>query len=169
MYKVLIVDHEKCSGCKVCEIICSLYREDQVNPMKARLHVVTWETEGTDIPMVCQHCEKAPCAEICPVKAISRDQNTGAMVIDENSCIGCRMCVHACPFGAPLVRPDTGKVTKCDLCDGDPKCVQFCVTGALQFLPASKAVLQKKRTAAKKYGDLMVALHGPHADEERTR
>jgi Fe-S-cluster-containing dehydrogenase component len=169
MQKVLIVDHDKCTGCKVCEIICSLYKEDEVNPMKSRVHVVSWETEGTDIPMICHQCEKAPCAEICPVQAIARDPDTGALIIDEKSCIGCRMCIHACPFGAPSVRPDTGKVIKCDLCHGDPKCVQFCVTGALQFQPASKAVLLKKRAAAKKFGDLMVALNLPPADEGRTR
>ncbi len=169
MHKVLVVDQDKCSGCKVCEIICSLYRENEVNPMKARVHVVTWETEGIDIPMICHQCEKAPCAEICPVKAISRNQETGAMIIDAESCIGCRMCVHACPFGAPVVRPDNGKVMKCDLCDGDPKCAQFCVTGALQYLPASKAVLVKKRAAAKALGDLMTAVQGVPADEKKAK
>lgn len=169
MQKVLIVDHDRCTGCKVCEMICSLYREDEVNPMKARLHVVSWETEGTDIPMICQQCEKAPCAEICPVKAISRNQDTGAVTIDEKSCIGCRMCILACPFGAPSVRPDTGKVIKCDLCDGDPKCVKFCVTGALQFESAPKAALSKKRAAAKRIEDLMTALNLPPTDEGKKK
>lgn len=155
MQKVLIVDHDKCTGCRVCEIICSLYHEDEVNPVKSRIHVISWEDEGIDIPMICQQCEKAPCAGICPVHAINVDPETGAMLIDEKVCIGCRACVSACPFGAPAVRPDTRKVIKCDLCNGEPKCVEFCVTGALQFKPVSKAVLLKKRAAAKKFGDIV--------------
>jgi anaerobic carbon-monoxide dehydrogenase iron sulfur subunit len=61
------------------------------------------------------------------------------MVISYNKCIGCRMCMTGCPFGA--IRYDTSrkKVIKCELCEGDPQCVKFCPTGALQFLPKSLA------------------------------
>jgi len=153
MDKVLIVDPDKCTGCKVCEFICSLTHENQINPMKSRIQVISWELRGVDIPIVCQQCEDAPCEAVCPVQAIHRDPETGALIIDEDTCIGCRMCVNACPFGAPTVKPDTRKVVKCDLCGGDPQCVYFCSAKALQYLPASKGVLQKKRRAASLYGD----------------
>jgi len=155
MDKVLIVDPEKCTGCKVCEFVCSLEHEDEINPMKSRIQVISWEDQGIDLPIVCQQCEDAPCEAVCPVKAISREQSTGALVIDEDLCIGCRMCVNACPFGAPTVRPDDRKVVKCDLCGGDPQCVQFCAAKAVQFMSASKGVLQKKRKAAARFEELI--------------
>lgn len=151
MDKVLIVDPDKCTGCKVCEFICSLQHENEINPMKSRIHVMSWEIQGVDIPIVCQQCEDAPCAAVCPAQAIQRDPETYAMVIDEKTCIGCRMCISVCPFGALTVKPDTRKVVKCDLCGGDPQCVQFCSAKALQYMPASKGVLLKQRRAASRY------------------
>jgi Fe-S-cluster-containing dehydrogenase component len=80
------------------------------------------------------------------------------MLIDEGTCIGCRTCIAACPFGAPTVIQETRKVIKCDLCHGDPQCVEFCASKAIQFLPANKAVLLKKRSAALKLGELMTTI-----------
>lgn len=157
MEKVLVVDPDKCTGCKVCEMICSLHHENEINPMKSRIHVISWENEGIDVPMICQQCENPPCDAVCPVNAISRNIETGAMVIDEDTCIGCRMCINACPFSALTVRPETRKVTKCDLCSGEPQCVEFCASKAVQYIPAAKGVLLKKRRAAQKLSELMKA------------
>jgi Fe-S-cluster-containing hydrogenase component 2 len=59
-----------------------------------------WESEGLYIPMSCQQCQDAPCKIICPVKAISRDDKNGRVMVNHNICIGCRSCVAVCPFGA---------------------------------------------------------------------
>ena len=155
MEKILFVDPEKCTGCKVCELICSLHHENEINPMKSRIHVISWEDEGIDVPMVCQQCETPMCEAVCPAHATYRDPQTGAMLINEEICLGCRMCMIACPFGGPSINSDTRKTIKCDLCQGEPKCVDFCVTQALQYVPASKAILLRKRAAAKKLGDLV--------------
>jgi len=61
------------------------------------------------------------------------DELTGAVVIDEQKCIGCKACVTACPFGAILLTPE-GTLIKCDLCKGDPKCVKYCYFGAIKFV-----------------------------------
>jgi len=161
MEKILFIDPEKCTGCKVCELVCSLYHENEINPMKSRIHVMSWEEEGIDVPMVCQQCETPMCEVVCPAKATYRDPLTGAMLINEEVCIGCRMCIIACPFGGPSINPDTRKTVKCDLCEGEPKCVKFCVTKALQYMPVSKAVLLKKRAAAEKLGELVRTLATP--------
>lgn len=158
MEKVLFVDPEKCTGCKICEFVCSLYHENEINPIKSRIQIISWEIEGIDIPMVCQQCEDAPCAAVCPTHAIYRDQQTGAMLVKEEACIGCRMCINVCPFGGSSINPDTGEVIKCDLCGGEPKCVEFCSTQALEYMPISKAVLVKKRVAAQRLGDLFQTL-----------
>jgi Fe-S-cluster-containing hydrogenase component 2 len=136
-------------------MVCSLFHESEINPTKARINVITWEQDGIDIPVVCQQCEDPPCAEICPTNAIYRDKTTGAMLINEQACIGCRMCIHACPFGAPSVRGNTGEVIKCDLCGGEPLCVEFCEPKALQYLEASKVALFKKRATAQKYEEII--------------
>jgi Fe-S-cluster-containing hydrogenase component 2 len=167
MEKVLVVDPDKCTGCKVCEMICSLHHENEINPTKSRIHIISWEDEGIDVPMICQQCGDAPCEAVCPVNAISRTEDTGAMLIDEDTCIGCRMCINACPFGAPTVRPETRKVVKCDVCSGEPQCVEFCAPKAIQYMPAAKGVLLKKRTAAKKYGELIKLMAASSTSSEK--
>jgi len=83
------------------------------------------------------------------------------MLINEEACVGCRMCIIACPFGGPSINPDTRKTIKCDLCQGEPKCVEFCVTKALEYMSVSKAVLLRKRAAAQKLGELVRTLATP--------
>ena len=71
MYKMLTVDHSKCTGCRLCEIVCSAKKNGSVNPSRARLAVIKWEQACVDMPMICQQCESAPCMMVCPVKALS--------------------------------------------------------------------------------------------------
>lgn len=156
--KILVIELEKCTGCRLCESACSVKHEKVVNPARARIHVTKWEEAGLYAPMVCQHCETPVCEMVCPMKATRRDPKTGAMVIDYDKCIGCKMCVMACPIGGAMVDPRTRKVVKCDLCDGDPVCVKFCETKALQYLEATVANLRKKRQAVEKFSEIMRTL-----------
>lgn len=158
MEKTLVVDAEKCTGCRTCEVVCSFYHERECNPSKSRIHVIKWEEAGLDIPMVCQQCELPVCAKVCPVKAISRNTETGALEINYDLCIGCRMCFLACPFGAITLDKETKRVLKCDLCGGDPKCTTYCSAEAIEFMHTSKATLIMKRKSAQKFGELMRAL-----------
>jgi Fe-S-cluster-containing dehydrogenase component len=86
--------------------------------------------------------------EVCPAKAISRDEKSGAVVVAEELCLGCKMCVLTCPFGGPRVSRDTGRVVKCDLCGGDMQCVSNCPTGAIQFMDVNELVLEKMKASA---------------------
>jgi len=150
MEKILVIDHEKCTGCRLCELVCSVKHEGVSNPYRARIKIVKWEMEGKMVPVACQQCEDAPCMAVCPVQAISRDEETGAVHIDYDFCIGCRMCMNACPFGAMGYDWVNNHVIKCDLCGGDPQCVNFCETGAIQYVEKSSlnAVKQRKSAAA---------------------
>jgi len=130
-FKTLIIDAEKCSGCRACETYCSLKHEQVCNPAKGRVHVVKWEQEGIFVPINCMRCDAPACELTCPKQATFRNYATGAMEVDPYRCIGCLSCVFACPFGATFVDPKNGRVLKCDLCDGDPTCVKVCPTGAI--------------------------------------
>jgi carbon-monoxide dehydrogenase iron sulfur subunit len=151
MNRILVVDYEKCTGCRNCEMACSVFHTRACNPAKSAVRIVKWETRGLDVPVVCQQCEDPACANICPVQAISRHADTGAMMVDYDRCVGCRMCIVACPFGAISFDRDRRQVVKCDLCGGvEPWCVRFCKPGALSYLPPSAVNLEKKRVAAQR-------------------
>jgi carbon-monoxide dehydrogenase iron sulfur subunit len=149
--KVLILDYEKCTGCRECEMVCAIQHESVSNPARSRIKVIKREWEGIYIPVTCQQCETAPCMTICPMKAISRDQELNRVVINYDTCIGCRSCVTVCPFGAMSFNPLTQKVMKCDFCDGDPQCVRFCETKAIRYADATEQSIDKQVAIADKF------------------
>jgi Fe-S-cluster-containing dehydrogenase component len=87
---------------------------------------------------------------VCPVKAISRDEGMGLVEVDYDVCIGCRSCVAVCPFGAMNFNVTDRQVFKCDLCDGDPQCVRFCDVKAVEYIEVEDVALDKKRLAAER-------------------
>ena len=154
MTKVLVTDYEKCTGCRICELVCSVKHEGVSNPSRSRIKVIKWESEGRYVPMSCQQCESAPCLLICPVKAISREESLNRVNVNYDVCIGCRMCVAICPFGAMGFDVLAKKVMKCDLCDGDPQCARFCDVHAVSYLDANEQSVKKKRTVADKFSSI---------------
>jgi carbon-monoxide dehydrogenase iron sulfur subunit len=155
MAKVLVIDYEKCTGCRICEQVCSVKHEGVSNPARSRIKIIKWEDEGRYVPMSCQQCESAPCMAICPVKAISRDESLNRVMVDYDTCIGCRMCVAICPFGGMTFDTLAQKVIKCDLCDGDPFCVKFCDVHALQYVDASQQAIAKQVEVADKFSTIL--------------
>lgn len=153
MAKILIVDQEKCTGCRLCELVCSVKHAGVSNPSRARLSIIKWEAEGYYLPMICQQCEEAPCKTVCPKDAIYRDEELNRVMVDYDLCIGCRMCVAACPFGAMGFDTKENTVIKCDLCDGEPLCVSFCDMKAIDYVDASTVTLRKKRVAGEKLSE----------------
>jgi len=145
-----MLDYEKCTGCRTCELVCSVKHEGAANPSKSRIKVVKWEWEGRYVPMSCQQCVDAPCLAVCPVKAISRDEQLNRVQVNYDACIGCRMCVAACPFGAMSFNTDLKKVFKCDFCDGEPQCARFCETKAVEYVEATAQSIAKQLAAAEK-------------------
>ncbi len=148
--KVLKIDHEKCTGCRLCELVCAVWHDHVSNPARSRIRVIKWESEGIYVPMSCQQCEDAPCANACPLKALALNEEMGRVEVDYDLCIGCRTCVSVCPFGAMHFTPADRKVIKCDLCDGDPQCVRFCEVKAVDFVDAVDVGLHKGREAARR-------------------
>ena len=128
--KYLFAERSNCTGCRACEYACSLKHEGYVRPSVAQLHVRRYNNI-VDVPIICWHCDDAPCIKACPTKpvAIKRDEKTHAIkYIDDKTCLGakCNKCMEACPAGFLRRHPDTGWPIFCDLCDGDPECVKAC-------------------------------------------
>ena len=131
--KVIFVEPDRCLGCRNCERVCSFQDSGGFKRENTNIWVQIDLDKRSIFTMTCQQCETAVCLEICPAAAIRRDPDTRAVVVDEMACLGCKMCVHACPFGCIHFEEQRRIAAKCDLCSGDPKCVQNCMASALHY------------------------------------
>jgi Fe-S-cluster-containing hydrogenase component 2 len=100
--------------------------------------------------MMCQQCNEAPCTTVCIPHAMHRNPLTGQVDLDAAKCIGCKMCVQACPFGNAAWDFLTESILKCDTCNGDPKCVKFCPNAALEWVADTTSAQVRKRAFAGK-------------------
>jgi len=136
----LIIDLNKCTGCGACELACNQRNNLPEGESFIRLIRKGDDAEGDCwcLPVQCQHCEDAPCEEVCPTKATYHDAS-GVVLVNEKTCVGCKYCAVACPYDARTYNENTGVVDKCWLCldwvmgGGQPACVQACVPGARIF------------------------------------
>ena len=136
----IIVNVDRCAGCFACAVACK--EENQVAPgifwekikrdENVRDNVINW------FRMSCMHCDDPACMKVCPMKAIHKGPH-GEVLVDQQKCIGCKMCMAACPYGARSYNPEAKVVEKCTLCHhlqevGDqPACVKVCCAKARFF------------------------------------
>ena len=145
MAKVLLVDMDKCTGCKQCSLACSLTKEDLFDPKRGRIKILKKEDIALGIPLLCEQCDAYPCINACPEGALTRNETTGIITVDEEACTECGTCVDACTYHGIRLHPETGKALICDLCGGDPYCVQHCVSGALEWVDKTDETIDKKK------------------------
>jgi len=128
----LKVDFERCSGCKICELACSLKKQGGFGSAFSRIRIKeSLANQIFDIPIFCKQCEEAYCVKACPVNAIGIHPITKAVFVKSELCIGCISCILACPEGAIFFDNQNEIPIICDLCGGDPECVKYCPTGAI--------------------------------------
>ena len=135
MKYAIFVEEDKCTGCRICEVLCSLLNTKECNPARARIHIRRTINNGIfyDTPLICQQCEDLPCATVCPETVVSLNTKTGIVSIDAEKCTGCGLCVDACPYSAIIIDPIRKVAIKCELCESQPLCVEGCPTGALRY------------------------------------
>jgi carbon-monoxide dehydrogenase iron sulfur subunit len=142
--KKIYVREEYCMGCRLCEIHCLVEHSKSKKIIKAYKEefpravprVIVEQAGPLSFALPCRHCEEAPCVGACITGAMHRDKTTGAVVNDQDRCVGCWSCIMVCPFGVILRDVKERKVaTKCDLCpDRDvPVCVAACPNEALVY------------------------------------
>lgn len=151
MSNVLLVDQEKCRACRTCELACSFFKEGKFNPEKSRIRSERWESAslvGKHLTLVCQQCTQPSCKAVCPCGAIDLDKRTGAIRIDRTLCNACGACISECSFGSISRDPETGVPLVCDLCNGTPKCEEWCPAGAIRYVRATSSNLREKRKAS---------------------
>jgi Fe-S-cluster-containing hydrogenase component 2 len=150
MNKRLVIDAEKCDGCGICELVCALNKTGQWHPALSRIRVFADQKRELHLPMICVHCIDPLCITACLMNVIKKDQETGLTIRDESLCIGCRACEISCPFSGCIYDYTREIVVNCDLCQGDPICVKYCPTKALQFVSEAESAAQKRDETAEK-------------------
>jgi DMSO reductase iron-sulfur subunit len=144
-----VFDQNKCTGCQACQLACVIENELEPDASWRAIHTFN-ERHYPGAPLfhislACNHCLDPACMNACPALAYSKDSETGAVLVDEDKCIGCRYCTWACPYEAPKFDASKGVISKCTFCNdrikggSQPACVELCPTGALTFnrLPAT--------------------------------
>ncbi|MDI6856529.1 MAG: 4Fe-4S dicluster domain-containing protein [Candidatus Thermoplasmatota archaeon] len=144
--KYLYAYPERCTGCKECAIACSLKKFGECNPKKSAISIVRDEFERYEFPIVCLQCDEAMCMTICPQNAIYKEKNI--IKINKDKCTRCRLCVAMCPYSAITVLGD--EIIQCDLCDGEPTCVKFCPTNAIEYLEETAELAKRRKELVKK-------------------
>ena len=128
--KFIAADLEKCSGCGTCELICAIKRENQYNSRCSRIKILR-NYRLVNLAMTCRLCDDAPCVIACPQKCLVQSEKTGAILVDDNECDCCGLCMEVCPYGAISLHPEKETVLICDLCEGEPQCIEWCPEEAL--------------------------------------
>jgi TPP-dependent indolepyruvate ferredoxin oxidoreductase alpha subunit len=125
-------DPIKCVGCNICELACSVEKENVFNPTKSRIRGLRLDVLS-NIALTCRACIDAPCIVACPKDALSRTRDGGTIKVNEERCDGCGWCIGACQYGAVTLHPNTGKAMICDTCQGEPACIEACPEAALSL------------------------------------
>jgi anaerobic carbon-monoxide dehydrogenase iron sulfur subunit len=182
--KAVFLNPEKCIGCRQCTFACAVehsashdelraWMEDP--PPRARIHVEPGPTSGTSYPARCRHCDPAPCVQVCPTSALTRDPAEELVLLDASVCIGCAMCAMVCPFDAltfhseNVAEEERTVAVKCDGCiervrRGEiPACVEVCKAGALVYGEINELVAEGRLRTS---GTVLAAVTAADAGED---
>ncbi|MCL5061823.1 MAG: 4Fe-4S dicluster domain-containing protein [Nitrospiraceae bacterium] len=179
--KALLISPELCIGCRGCQTACkawnqlpatktankgsaenppdltpNLYNKIRYVEMPSETNTVRW----LFVSQRCMHCDDAGCIKICPAPGALFKTKEGATAFNKDNCIGCKLCVAACPFNVPRY-DEKEKISKCNLCsdriaDGlAPACAKTCPTGAIRYGDRDKIIGKAQEAGYQKlYGQM---------------
>ena len=146
---IVTQDVADCIGCRACEVHCKAKNHSGPGAYYCRILEVQSNRGKTPqidfVYLSCFHCEKAWCVDACPTGAMRRRDSDGIVYVEVKDCVGCKVCITACPWTVPQWNAETGKVGKCDLCKDrldqglEPACVSKCTTGCLKLTTPAEA------------------------------
>lgn len=157
-------DQKRCIGCYACEVHCKTEHNVPVGPQLNAIvpvgpKLVDNVPRISFVYMLCYHCAKPVCVNVCPTGAMQKRGKDGIVFVEGSLCIGCKSCVTACPWGVPQWDTGTGKVLKCDYCKDrvdqglKPACVTKCTAHALHWISAKEASDIKREKFAKEMAE----------------
>jgi Fe-S-cluster-containing hydrogenase component 2 len=143
--RYIFCDPDKCTGCRICELVCSAVKEGRFDQELSRIRVAQ-PSAARVTSIACRFCENAPCINACPRDALTLEETTQTIKLDKARCTGCGWCIEACDFGAISLDRNTKSVVLCDLCHEleQPMCVAICPKEALT-LSTPNIIAQKTR------------------------
>jgi Fe-S-cluster-containing dehydrogenase component/DMSO reductase anchor subunit len=141
MRKGFLFDSNRCVGCGACKAGCFNENGWLISVREIYTGCIAYPGSRTlsILSLACNHCETAVCLEGCPASCYTRDESTGAVIINENKCLGCKYCKWNCPYDAPKFDADRKIILKCNFCvarlnnGSSPACSLACPTGALSW------------------------------------
>jgi Fe-S-cluster-containing dehydrogenase component len=135
-----LIDNRRCIGCHACSVACKAEHEVPLGVARTWVKYIEKgefpNTRRTFTVTRCNHCDDAPCIEICPTTALFKRRD-GIVDFDSRRCIGCKACMQACPYDALYIDPQTETAAKCNFCAHrvevglEPPCVTVCPTQAI--------------------------------------
>ena len=149
-------DKQRCVGCRACEVACQIWNgSNQTVKWRGVTSIIRGtypEIISVNVSLACMHCGDALCVKACPRQALTKKDETGIVVVNQQKCMGCMLCLWACPFGAPQLGID-GKMEKCNFCDDRPlgmkrACEEICPTQAIVSGPIDELAKIAKKSIA---------------------
>lgn len=155
-------DKQRCVGCRACEVACQVWNgSNQTVKWRGVTSILRGKypaIASVNVSLACMHCGDAVCVKVCPRQALAKEEESGIVVVTPEKCMGCMLCLWACPFGAPQLGTK-GKMEKCNFCEERPlgikrACEEICPTQAIVSGPIEELGKIVKRSIAEGLLDL---------------
>ncbi|MBP7639162.1 MAG: phenylglyoxylate dehydrogenase, partial [Thauera sp.] len=144
-YSTIAFDPAKCDGCGKCMTACASVKFDSTDTTRSLIQIVRSGGASIEPPRpgefelaLCRQCADPKCATVCPAGALGKNGATGVIDWDASKCVDCLLCTIGCTYAGIALDEHSGRVSKCDTCEGKPACVPACPTGALRHVTTAR-------------------------------